>query len=62
MSVQCVPVDHVLCFFSCVCKQCRPPALIFYIALDEKQNIKLLWPKKIDRLKNIFRCIYITNF
>ena len=38
------PVDHVLCFSGCVCKQCHLPALIFYIALDEKQNIKLLWP------------------
>ena len=24
-----------------------PPALIFYIALDEKQNIKLLWPYSV---------------
>ena len=40
--------DHVLCFVSYVCKQCSPPALIFYIPLDEKQNIKLLWPKAAE--------------
>ena len=33
-----------LCFCSCVCKLYHPPALIFELSLDEKQNIKLLWP------------------
>ena len=33
-----------MCFPGYVCKQCRLPALMFHISLDEKQNIKLLWP------------------
>ena len=36
-----------LCFCSCVCKLHRPPALIFELSLDEKQNIKLLWPNSL---------------
>ena len=33
-----------LYFCSCVCKLYRPPALMFELSLDEKQNINLLWP------------------
>jgi hypothetical protein len=33
-----------LCFYSCVYKLCRPPALILELSLDEKQKIILLWP------------------
>ena len=34
-----------LYFCSCVCKLHHLPALIFELSLDEKQKIKLLWPK-----------------
>ena len=34
-----------LCF---CCKLHRPPALIFELSLDEKQNIKWLWPNAYE--------------
>ncbi len=36
---------QMLCVFILVCNVCLPPSLNFTKKLDEKQKIKLLWPK-----------------
>ena len=50
------------CFYSCVCKLYCPPTLMFEQSLDEKQNIKLLWPNTIIGDLHVYSCVSQSHF
>ncbi len=54
---------HVLCFYSCVRNLCLPPSLNFTKNLDEKQKIKLLWPKTcpVGSTDKVHSCIAVLQ-